>query len=66
VAGRRKFSDLIGTGTHNLLAWSIAPQPTMLPHVPTCACVFFFPRVAAGICGLSRMRELGSVKEHIL
>jgi hypothetical protein len=30
----KKSSDLIGNGSHDLPACSIAPQPTMLPRVP--------------------------------
>jgi hypothetical protein len=30
---KKKYSD-IGIWTHDLLACSIAPQPTMLPHAP--------------------------------
>jgi hypothetical protein len=39
VAGRirsiEKCNDLIGTKTHNLLAYNIVPQPTTLPHSPS-------------------------------
>jgi hypothetical protein len=30
----KNFSDLTGSQTHDLLARSIGPQPTMLPHTP--------------------------------
>jgi hypothetical protein len=30
----KQFSDLIGTQTHDLPVYSIAPQPSTLPYAP--------------------------------